>query len=155
VLENLIRNARQEAKEAASSASSAALVFLLALVATVMFTVAAFVWLDNEYGAVAACVALGALYFGLAISVSLFAASRRRTREREREARELARQALLARQQGALDSNWLTSPAALSAGADLARRLAGRTDAGRLMVSAIVLGLALVIAFRKASRPIK
>jgi hypothetical protein len=151
VLANLIHNAKQDFGEAIQSAYYGSLALLLAVVAAALFTVAAYVWLYNEYGAVIASAGVGGLYLFLAICVSIVGALKRRARAREREATERAKQALAASQQNLLTGDWLTNPAVLATGVDLTRKLLARTDAQKLAVPALVLIAALVIALRRVS----
>lgn len=150
---NLIQNTKHELTDSVKSAYFSAVIDFFLVVALLLFSVAIFVWADERYGAVTAGLGLGVAYLALAVCVSLFAASWRRARARENEARLQAQQALMSEQPNLLDPNWLTSPAALATGLEVARKIAARTDAPKLLIPAAVVGLALIIAVRRMSRP--
>ena len=97
------------------------------LVAFAFFCAAAFVWVQRDYGTIAACLTLGGAFLLIAVIavVAIVLLRRRRAREIRRQAASFA------------------NPATLLAALKLSRALGGRQSALLALVGAFVAGLVL------------
>jgi hypothetical protein len=151
VFANLIQDVKQELGDGVRSFYFGVWAGLFVVVALFLLTVSAYVWMEVKFGAIRAGLGLAAFYLAMALFVSIVAAlGKKRRRRREADRRREAQNALITQQQSPLDPNWLTNPATLAAGLDVMRKLTARGDVARLIVPAVVLGVALIVATRRA-----
>lgn len=154
MLKTLLQEARIEVSDGVKFGYLVTIVVVLALVATMLFTFALFMWIEERHGAIMAASWIGALYLVLTVLFAALASSYRKSRLRLQEERRVARHALSnERSANLLDANWLTDPATLALGFNLARQLVSRVDAQKLLIPGAVVGIALVVALRRLSHP--
>ena len=160
VFTTLLRDVKRAADNAVKWAHVSALIDLLATVALFFFTLAAFIWAEGKYGAIAASFGLGVFYLALATATFVVARVRRRSLAPQVQTRQAQQQALLnEREQSAIDSKWLPSSVAIAIVAEILRLIGARKNAPEgarklvplIALSTVVLAALLAVARGKSS----
>ena len=130
MITSLIQEAGKAANDTVIRASLGIVIGLLAVVALFFFTLAAFVWIEDQYDAVIAGLALGIFFLALDVAVLTAAWFRCRSRSRaERETRAGLQQSLSRH-----DS------LAIAAGTEVLRLFGAKRIFPALALSAVILG---------------
>ncbi|PWB82356.1 MAG: hypothetical protein C3F11_12440 [Methylocystaceae bacterium] len=140
----MIEDAKQAIDEKARSIGANALVVGLAIVSLSFFTVAAFVWAEAEYGAIAASLGLGLLF---AIAAAAFVlAARIRARRFDADARS-SRPYLLSADARSPETNpeWWIAPVGIATGIEVLRRIGAHR-----LIPAFALSAVLVAALQSS-----
>lgn len=145
MLSRVIEDAKQAIDEKARSIGANALVVVLAIVSLSFFTVAAFVWAEAEYGAIAASLGLGLLFAIAAAAIVL--AARIRARRFDADARSLSRPYLLSADARSPETNpeWWIAPVGIATGIEVLRRIGAHR-----LIPAFALSAVLVAALQSS-----
>jgi hypothetical protein len=133
VFTSLVQDAKRAANDKFKLAGMGALIGVLVAVALSFFTLAAFVWVEEEYGTVTAGVALGLFFLVLASLMFFIAWFRRRRSVSQRK--ELAGQGLQQVSPAADD------PVVIAMGTEILRLMGSRNILPALALSAVVLAV--------------
>jgi hypothetical protein len=112
--------------------------FASVLVAAAFFCAAAFAWVQQSYGTIAACLALGGVFVLLALVALIIALMLRRRKEPPPPI--------------SAQKAWWNDPVTLAAALDINRVLGGRKTASIALVGAFVVGLLLSRSARKPDK---
>ncbi|WP_027579247.1 phage holin family protein [Bradyrhizobium sp. Ai1a-2] len=130
MLQRLVNDVREQAGNAMRLTSLAAVIAATALIALAFLCAAFFVWVQQTYGPIWACLACAALFVVVAaIAAALYVARKRQMRQRAEEMARAARQSLL------------TNPAVLATGLQLVRAIGVKRLVPILAIGGLALGL--------------
>jgi membrane protein YdbS with pleckstrin-like domain len=130
MLQRLVNDVREQAGNAVRLTSLAVAMGVTLLIALAFLCAAFFVWVQQTYGPIWACVACAALFVVVAlIAAALYVTRKRQMRLRAEEMARAARQSLL------------TNPAMLATGLQLVRAIGVKRLVPILAIGGLALGL--------------
>jgi hypothetical protein len=130
MLQRLVNDVKEQAGNAMRLTSLAAVMAVTALIALAFLCAAFFVWVQQTYGPIWACLACAALFAVVTlIAAGLYAARKRRMRVRAEEMARAARQSLL------------TNPATIATSLQLVRAIGVKRLVPILAIGGMALGL--------------
>jgi predicted acyltransferase len=130
MLQRLVSDVKEQAGNAMRLTSLAVVMGVTVLIALAFLCAAFFVWVQQNYGPIWACLACAALFVAVAlIAAALYAARRRQMRQRGEEMARAARQSVL------------TNPALLATGVQLVRAVGMKRLVPILAIGGLALGL--------------
>jgi Putative Actinobacterial Holin-X, holin superfamily III len=138
MLQRLVSDVREQAGNAMRLTSLAVVMAVTVLIALAFLCAAFFVWVQQGYGPIWACLACAVLFVVVAlIAAGMYVARKRQMRQRAEEMARAARQSLL------------TNPAVIATGLQLVRAIGVKRLVPILAIGGLALGL---MASRSAAR---